>query len=95
MHVPLGLSVYLSCLLREAFCHCKCSEHALCICGTSLVVIERSMTVIIKTSSILLSAVVAIQGKDEDDIKRKTVPQQLFALTAWHDGDSWLLSGPK
>lgn len=24
--------------------------------------------------------------------KGETVPKQLFASTAWHDGDSWLLS---
>lgn len=44
VHVPLGISVYLSCLQHEAFCHRGRSEDALCICSTSLVVIERSVS---------------------------------------------------
>lgn len=35
--------VYLSCLQREAFCQCRCSD-ALCTFSMSLVVIERSVS---------------------------------------------------
>ena len=56
--------------------------------GKVCVIVTDSINTTKKQFDILIAVVVAFQKY----LKAETVPKRLFAITAWHDGDSWLLS---